>query len=103
MWRGQSPLGGHGVALALERGREDLVAGADRIRRLDDLFLHADPVVDILELPVLEVKRVTAESGAVGEQHAGGVGCLDLGLDGDRVRAVSDVGRNGFCTSAQPG
>jgi hypothetical protein len=47
------------------------VSGGNRLRRLDDLLFEADPVVDVLELAVLDVERVAAEARAVREQDAG--------------------------------
>src|SRR5215213_4377495 len=52
---------GHVVAVLLEaRGQHDR-PGRDVLRRLDDLLVLADEVVDVLQLPVLEVERVAAE------------------------------------------
>src|SRR4029078_8464321 len=48
----------------------------------------------LLELPVLDVQRMPAEPGPVGEQHPGGILAIDRGLDRDRVRAVPDVRRD---------
>ena len=92
--KGQCALGGHRVALALERCREDRVTARDRLGRFADLLFEAHEVVGVLELAVLDVEGVTAEPRAVCGQDTLGLLGLDVDLDGDRVGAVTDVGRD---------
>ena len=67
MCRRQRALGGHRVALPLERGGDDDVPGRERLVGLDDLHELADEVVDVLELAVVDVEGVAAEARALRE------------------------------------
>src|SRR4051794_21816134 len=73
--------GGHALVLLRERRREDHAADRDVDRRLHDLLLDPDEVVDVLQPAVLDVERVAAEARAVREQDAAGLGRLDVDAD----------------------
>ena len=46
--------------------------------RLDELLEHADPVVDVLELAVLDVEGVATEARSLGEQDPLGFFGVDV-------------------------
>src|SRR6516162_6076118 len=69
----EGALGGHCVPFPLEGRREQDVAGGDGLVGLDLLQLRAHEVVGVLQLAVLHIQRVAAESRAFGDQHALGL------------------------------
>ena len=50
----------------------------------------ADVVVDVVQLPVLEVERPAADAGALAQQDAFGAARRDVYVGGDGMRAVQD-------------
>jgi hypothetical protein len=60
--KGERALGGHRVLVLGEGRRDDDVSGRHRLVRGDGLHEFADHVVDVLQLAVLDVERVTAET-----------------------------------------
>src|SRR5215207_8144422 len=59
--------------------------GRDRLVGFDDLHQFADPVVHVPEFSFLQVKGMTAEAGALREDHAASFRRLDLERGGDGV------------------
>jgi hypothetical protein len=59
------PVVEHVGAFAHEGCPQDHPSGRDLLRRFDPLLVVADEVVDVLQLAVLRVQRVTAEPGTV--------------------------------------
>ena len=92
--QGQGALGWHGVAVALEGGRDDHVARGQQFGGLDDLLDVSDEVIYVLELAVLDVEGVAAEPGPVREQDTLGILGVEGDLDRDGVGAVTDARRD---------
>ena len=85
------------LAVLVEGGRQDQVLAGGQVLGRDDLLLeHADEAVDVVQPVVLDVQRVPAEPGAVGEQHALRAGRGDVHQRADGVGAVADVHRLGL-------
>jgi hypothetical protein len=70
------------------------VTRRDVLGRLDDLLLEANPVVDSLQLAVLDVQGVAAEPRALREENSTRLVGVDRDLDTDRTGAVPDVRRD---------